>query len=80
MVELMASDEKVFVLRRDILDIIFILPIYEVESGMFHISGSKSIYFKRYRLHRDNIIRPASLAFILLDFWRSLTSSDYFIP
>jgi hypothetical protein len=58
MVELLASVEKIFVLWSDILGVVFVLPIDEVESGILHISGSKSIYFKRYRLHGDNKIRP----------------------
>ena len=34
--------------RRSIVDIVFILPITEVESGMFHIAGSQSVFFIRY--------------------------------
>lgn len=39
--------------RRSIVDIIFILPITEVESGMFHIAGSKVAYFMRYYMRAD---------------------------
>jgi hypothetical protein len=37
--------------QRSIVDIVFIIPITEVESGMFHIAGSQSVYFMRHLIN-----------------------------
>jgi hypothetical protein len=47
MVEVMASD-KVILPQSNIVDVVFILPVFKVEQGTFYMSSSKLIYFKRY--------------------------------
>jgi hypothetical protein len=56
---------KLSVPQRSIVDIIFILPITEVESGMFHITGSKVAYFMRYYMQADGkLIRCTSYVYL----------------
>jgi len=58
MVEVIASDSKEIVPQSNIMDVVFILPVSEVEQGSFYMSGSKLIYFKRYCVTGNNIIQP----------------------
>jgi len=45
--------------RSDIEDIIFIVPIQELESGMVHITGATNLYFARYGYdERDDKLLP----------------------
>lgn len=50
MVELVALDERRNVPRSSILDIVFILLIAEVESGLFYMGGASNLFFNRYAL------------------------------
>jgi hypothetical protein len=55
MIELMGNvSDKLTIPRTSIIDIIFIVPIREVESSLFHIAGSKNAYFIRYYIKADN--------------------------
>lgn len=63
MVEVIASmSDLVSVPRASILDIVFIVPMKEVESGMFHIAGSRSAFYTRFtfelqkRESKDDVI------------------------
>jgi hypothetical protein len=58
MVEVITSDSKEIVPQSNIMDVVFILPVSEVEQGSFYMSGSKLIYFKRYCVTGNNIIQP----------------------
>jgi hypothetical protein len=55
MVELVLQDTVVSVDRSNVVDIAFVLPLFEVESGLFHMSGSYNSYFIRYSLCSDTI-------------------------
>jgi len=57
MVEVMASD-KVILPQSNIVDVVFILPVFKVEQGTFYMSSSKLIYFKRYCVTGNSIIWP----------------------
>jgi hypothetical protein len=64
MVEVYASmSDWVSVPRASILDIVFIVPINEVESGMFHIAGSRSAFFTRYYMDSDGTISKCNNVF-----------------
>jgi len=45
MIEVVGQDTYVEVERAEVHDIAFILPIFEVESGWFHMSGSCNSFF-----------------------------------
>jgi len=66
MTELVATvSNKVTIPRSSIRDIIFILPIKEVESAMFHMAGSKVAYFIRYYLDADQRLHDYGARFYL---------------
>jgi hypothetical protein len=48
MLEVVAQEARVSVARSNICDVAFVIPIYEVESGLFHLSGSYNSFFIRY--------------------------------
>jgi hypothetical protein len=52
----MSTGIEVQISRNDIDDIIFVIPIHEVESGNLFMAGSKLIYFQRYGLSNNNLI------------------------
>jgi len=55
--------DKVLVSRSSIIDVAFILPLGEVESGMFFMSGSTLAYFCRYYLRDDGIPTACNQSF-----------------
>jgi hypothetical protein len=55
MVELMSVGEEIYLPRHSIIDIIFVLPIQEVESGYLSMAGSHSMFFQRYGMLNDAI-------------------------
>lgn len=48
MVEVYQTSEEIFVDRTMIKDVAFILPLQEVESGMFFLAGAENTFFIRY--------------------------------
>lgn len=48
MVEVIAVEQRIILPRSRIYDIIFIVPLAEVESGLFFMSGACNIFFQRY--------------------------------
>jgi len=48
MIKLVGQDTYVEVERAEVRDIAFVLPIFEVESGWFNMSGSYNSFFTRY--------------------------------
>jgi len=48
MIKLVGQDNYVEVERAEVHDIAFVLPIFEVESGWFNMSGSYNSFFTRY--------------------------------
>jgi hypothetical protein len=48
MLEVVRKDTRISVARSSIHDIAFIIPVSEVESGLFHMSGSYNSFFIRY--------------------------------
>jgi hypothetical protein len=57
-VEVLASTtDRLSINRQSIVDIIFIVPIMEVESGLFHIAGLKVTYFSRYFIQADHKVK-----------------------
>jgi hypothetical protein len=48
LVEVYKTSEEVNVQRSNILDLAFIVPIAEVESGMFYMSGADNVYCTRF--------------------------------
>lgn len=58
MLEVLESiTDRVSISRQSIIDIVFIVPIMEVESGVFHIAGSKVTYFSRYFIQADRKVK-----------------------
>jgi hypothetical protein len=56
MVELMETEEVWKIPRSTITDLTFIIPLHEVESGLFHLAGACNTYFIRYKCTGDEII------------------------
>jgi hypothetical protein len=56
MIELISTGVEVNVSRNIIDDIIFVLPLQEVESGNLFMAGSDFIYFQRYGLSNNTLI------------------------
>jgi hypothetical protein len=48
--EVYKTSDEIYVERSRILDLAFIMPIAEVESGMFYLSGAENVYCTRYSL------------------------------
>jgi hypothetical protein len=46
--EMYKTSEILFVDRSDIQDILFIIPVAEVESGVFHLSGADNVFCTRF--------------------------------
>jgi hypothetical protein len=66
MQELIGSlTDKLSVPRQAIADIVFIVPIKEVESGMFHVAGSRVAYFTRYFIDENRKVRDCTSMFYL---------------
>ncbi len=64
MVEVLANmADKISVPQPSIIDIVFIVPIKEVESGMFHIVGSRQVYFSRYFVTSHGRVRECKSVF-----------------
>jgi hypothetical protein len=64
MVEVIANmKDSLSVNRSFIVDIIFIVPIREVESGMFHMAGSDHVYFIRYFIDDDERLSECNTVF-----------------
>jgi hypothetical protein len=57
--------DRLSVPRRAIADIVFIVPIKEVESGMFHDAGSRVAYFTRYFIDENRTLRECTSMFYL---------------
>jgi hypothetical protein len=51
MAELFHTAEVWKIYRSAITDLAFIIPLYEVESGLFHLSGAQNTYFIRYKFN-----------------------------
>jgi hypothetical protein len=49
MEELYLTTDEIYISRSDVTDIVFVVPIAEVESGMFSMSGASNVYFIRYK-------------------------------
>jgi hypothetical protein len=49
MEELYLTTDEIYISRSDVTDILFVVPIAEVESGMFSMSGASNVYFIRYK-------------------------------
>jgi hypothetical protein len=58
-----SSNDRLRISRSDITDIIFIPPISEVESGNFHMAGSKTTYFSRYYIDANGKINVCRQVF-----------------
>ena len=56
MIELISTGVEVNVSRNNIDDIIFVLPLQEVESSNLFMAGSDFIYFQRYGLSNNTLI------------------------
>jgi hypothetical protein len=48
MIEVYQSSDEINLVRSAILDIAFIVPLEEVESGLFFLSGADNVYFARF--------------------------------
>lgn len=55
--------ERVAVPRIKIMDIIFIVPLLEVESPGFHVAGSKMAYFTRFYIESNGTLCNCSSTF-----------------
>jgi hypothetical protein len=55
--------ERLSIFRLSVVDIIFIVPISEVESGLFHVAGSRMAYFTRYVIKDNGARSQCSLKF-----------------
>ena len=53
MVEVFLSATRLVIDRASIIDIAFIVPLHEVEGGLFHLAGARNTYFIRYQQHHD---------------------------
>jgi len=51
MAKLFHTTEVWKIYRSAITDLAFIIPLYEVESGLFHLSGAQNTYFIRYKFN-----------------------------
>jgi hypothetical protein len=65
MVELIATEERRNVPRSNILDVIFILPVAEVESGLFFMDGAGNSFFLRYVLQNGEVQSSSTNFFML---------------
>ena len=45
MVEVFLSGTRLVIDRASIIDIAFIVPLHEVEGGLFHLAGARNTYF-----------------------------------
>jgi hypothetical protein len=63
--ELYVSLDVVSVSRSNILDVIFVVPVAEVESGMFYLSGANNVFCIRYQISADGRLHcfPSMLYF-----------------
>jgi hypothetical protein len=55
MLKLICQDTYVEVERSEVYDIAFIIPLSEVESGLFHMSGSYNSFFTRYTINNGTV-------------------------
>ncbi len=58
MVEVIQTPTIIKIPRSSIVDLAFIVPLVEVESGLFHLTGAINTFFIRYIHHQDGSIRP----------------------
>jgi hypothetical protein len=66
-VELVGTVHTISAQRSDIIDIAYIVPIQELESGMVHITGASNLFFARYGFsEKDKLFQfPSSLYFAI---------------
>jgi len=44
--------------RKDVVDVVFNLPVKELESGMVYLTGASNLYFVRFFITEDNTLFP----------------------
>lgn len=49
--------------REQLIDIVYVIPIGELESGMVHMTGASNIYFVRYEIQENNKITNSPSAY-----------------
>lgn len=59
MQEVVAQDSYIRIGRADIMDIAFVVPLDEVECGLFNLCGASNVFFIRYCLKNSTIERYA---------------------
>jgi hypothetical protein len=59
MLEVYKSSTEMYVERSFITDIAFVVPMAEVESGMFYLSGAENVFCIRYMLE-DNVMKTCA--------------------
>jgi len=57
-VELFGTARTTTVARRDVVDVVFSLPITELESGMVYLTGASNLFFVRFTLSEDDRLFP----------------------
>jgi hypothetical protein len=62
-VELVGTSRITKEARIDVVDVVFCLPIMELESGMVHLTGASNLYFVRFVLTDDNRLIPFPSSF-----------------
>jgi hypothetical protein len=68
MIELVGQDTYVEVERAEVHDIAFVLPIFEVESGRFHMYGSYNSFFTQYMIRNGAVEQYIPKYYFLLRF------------
>lgn len=58
MVEVIQTNTRLLIDRSSIIDIAFIIPLQEVECGLFHLTGARNSYFIRYQCNRGGRVEP----------------------
>ncbi len=61
-IEVYQSSEEMYITRNQIVDVAFILPIQEVESGRFFLSSSENSFVIRYS-YENNHMMPWATSF-----------------
>jgi len=58
MVEVILMQNTIKITRSSIVDITFIVPLGELESGFFHLTGAVNTFFARYQYELNGTILP----------------------
>jgi hypothetical protein len=58
MVEVIQVPNTLKISRSSIVDVAFIVPLAELESGSFHVTGAVNTYFARFIIHPNGTISP----------------------